>query len=250
LSAGEFRRFAKADPCPVTETLSILFTRTFEDLFLRRGDARHKFDAHERCVTEQIAELRAAGDEADNRVHLALNAVPDTVEKVADRVVRIEADLGEAPPSRDSFLPKFAARRAPRLQRDPQDSAAAVDWRQVDAPGAGPPRPDLVKAKDTPSPGHSGHDASQPANQDAERVRSRRDLDDFLIEPGHGFQRRRGSRTRRRSEIKARRAPEKAWNALLATRPPSSMSIGKRFCWASPRYASCSAPTPWPETTA
>ena len=46
----------------------------------------------------ELAELRAARDEADNRIHLALNAVQETVAKVADRLAMMRADPGAMRP--------------------------------------------------------------------------------------------------------------------------------------------------------
>ncbi len=120
-------------------------------------------EAHERRMAREVAELRAARDEADDRIHLALNAVQETVGKVADRLARIEAEPGAARPARaaaatagrrpERETAKGAARAgsigdaAAVLKRPPfdVDGATGVAGGEIDAlliePGAGfPPR--------------------------------------------------------------------------------------------------------------
>ncbi|WP_146030188.1 tetratricopeptide repeat protein [Methylocella silvestris] len=55
----------------------------------------------------------AAREEADRRVHLALNAVQEAVGQIANRLARIEADIGEARPARDASTEEPARLTAP-----------------------------------------------------------------------------------------------------------------------------------------
>jgi hypothetical protein len=122
-------------------------------------------DAHGRSMMRELAELRAARDEADNRIHLALNAVQETVGKVADRLARMRADPG-------AMQPMTAPPPERRPWCDPAKGSVAPGASQAGARGGAGPAP----ASRNP-----------PGERDAAGVVRSAEIDDFLIEPGAGF---------------------------------------------------------------
>ncbi len=122
-------------------------------------------DPHGRSMMRELAELRAARDEADNRIHLALNAVQETVAKVADRLAMMRADPG-------AMRPITAPPPMRRPWSDPAKGAIAPGAPKADARGDSDPAP----ARKSP-----------PGERDAAGVVRSAEIDDFLIEPGAGF---------------------------------------------------------------
>ncbi len=106
-------------------------------------------EAHERRMAREVGELRAACGEADNRLHLALGAVQETVGRVDGRLARMEADLGAMRRSRESAERAPAppaqapARKPPPFE--PQTAEilpdAAIEDVLIEPGGGFPPRP-------------------------------------------------------------------------------------------------------------
>jgi localization factor PodJL len=132
-------------------------------------------DTHERRMTREVAELRAARDEADNRIHLALSAVQETVSKVDDRLARMEADPGAMRPTRATPAGTMASSPGRRPRKNPANGAAARGPLEADALAIPSPGPAMAR-KNPPSSEH-----------DAAAVAPGAEIDDFLIEPGAGF---------------------------------------------------------------
>ncbi|ACK49244.1 Sel1 domain protein repeat-containing protein [Methylocella silvestris BL2] len=113
-----------------------------------------------------------AREEADRRVHLALNAVQESVGQIANRLARIEADIGEARPARDAAPEEPVRRTATDVATQAElltGQAAANGGRSPNAvgddiliePGAGLPwrfgaPPDRLAAVFGHSAGESG----------------------------------------------------------------------------------------------
>ena len=116
-------------------------------------------------MARELAELRAARDDADHRTFLALNAIQETVGKVADRLARMEADRG-------AMRPITAPPPVRRPWSDPAKGAVA--------PGA--PRAYAREDLD-PAPARK----SPPGERDAAGGMRGGEINDFLIEPGAGF---------------------------------------------------------------
>ncbi len=72
-------------------------------------------------VAEEIANLRAAQEAADRRTDLTLSALRETVDKVADRLVKAEADIGLLRPARLGSL--LGPSLTPLFTHRPQDQA-------------------------------------------------------------------------------------------------------------------------------
>jgi localization factor PodJL len=154
------------------------------------GGAQRAVD-HEPAVTREIAELRALQEEADRRIHLTLTAVQEAVGKVADRLAKLETDLGEMRPSHLGPLlgPGLAPIFAPRRDNFSQtDAAKAGALRQGEPAATGAPGRDGVAAAE----------AFSTANAPAHGVRIA-EAADYLIEPGSGLPQRR----RQKSEPRA-----------------------------------------------
>ncbi len=156
-----------------------------------RQNACADCDDCELRVARAIAELRTARDEADKRVHLALNAVQETVGKVSERLAKIEADLGDIRPARNSLLPVSAPCAQRRRRGDEQYGALQEADTHRDAPGAEASDPILVKTRESATPSLPGRDAFQLSNADADDADKSAEPADLLIEPGAGFPRRR-----------------------------------------------------------
>lgn len=145
----------------------------------------------EQRVTHEIAELRALQDEADRRNHLTLSAVQETVGKIADRLAKIETDLGEMRPTHLSPLlaPSLTPIFAPRPERR-QDGALNPGAINAAASNAG-----IVKPKESGAAGAFARDGEWVEKLYPEKGSggSPRAVEaaDFLIEPGSGFPRRR-----------------------------------------------------------
>ncbi|WP_162180406.1 tetratricopeptide repeat protein [Methylocapsa aurea] len=155
------------------------------------GDRRANSVDHEPAVAREIAELRASQEEADRRIHLTLTAVQETVGKVADRLAKLETDLGEMRPSHLGPLlgPGLAPIFAPRRDNFSQtDAARAGALKQGDPAATGAPGRDGVAAAEAFSTG----------NAPAHGVRIA-EAADYLIEPGSGLPQRR----RQKSEPRA-----------------------------------------------
>ncbi|MEJ0094408.1 MAG: hypothetical protein WDN46_13500 [Methylocella sp.] len=168
------------------------------DLYPDAGANRHDLGVRDdHRVTREIADLRAERDEADRRIHLALNAVQETVGKVAERLTKMEAGLGEMRPN--NFGPLLASSLAPifapRVERPQNDGwqngsphSDALNGRAGEAaPFRGGESFGPVSASqglfDGPGPRQSEHGVETAAKAN--------DSVDFLIEPGSGFSRRR-----------------------------------------------------------
>lgn len=156
-------------------------------------DEKAEGDDHDGQLTREIADLRAARDEADKRIHLALNAVQETVGKVADRLTKMEADLGEMRPARDRLLPLLAPRAEPRQRGDQEGDVFSTEALQRERLAA-VPSPVLVKTKEGLPQSLFSRDAAQPPDTEGANVQKQAEPADFLIEPGSGFPRRREPR--------------------------------------------------------
>lgn len=124
-------------------------------------------------VTGEIAELRAAREAADRRVDLTLTALRETVDKVAERLVKVEADIGAMRPARlgsllaPNLTPIFTPRAEPRPQDGDKISAAApTTVFAIDA----------ILAAEKPS-------VENEQELDAKSI----DASDVLLEPGSGL---------------------------------------------------------------
>jgi localization factor PodJL len=118
-----------------------------------RGRASGK---HEGRAARETAELRAARDEADNRIHLALSAVHETLRDVDHPLAGLATNPGPMRPNR--AIPAPPPERRPRSDREPP------------TPGPASPRRSL----------HAGEREATGEAPGAE-------IDDFLIEPGARF---------------------------------------------------------------
>ena len=106
-------------------------------------------EAHERRMAREVGELRAACGEADNRLHLALGAVQETVGRVDGRVARMEADLGamrrsrEAPERAPASTAQTPARNPPSFEPLTAERLpdAAIEDVLIEPGGGFPPRP-------------------------------------------------------------------------------------------------------------
>ncbi|MGO9675011.1 MAG: hypothetical protein ACLPSF_12740 [Methylocella sp.] len=180
-------------------------------------------DAHERRIAREVAELRAARVAADNRIHLVLNAVQETVGKVADRLAGIESDPGAMRP----MTPPSPERRPPesRPWTGPEKGAVARGARQAAPSGA-------------PAPGASAtQKRPPPADHDAGVIRGA-EIDDFLIEPGAGFPPRAPKPRPPADPLATRDASKQGWaeNARGHTDAgaPARMHAGRQRCEATP----------------
>ncbi len=115
-------------------------------------------------VSRELAELRELQDTADRRTHSTLNAVHETLEKVVDRLAMLEEELGDV---RSDAQTTLASGPAPSFAKTTHSEASG-----------GPAFPD----------------AGGPAAAQKRRFETREpnlprseDLENFLIEPGHGF---------------------------------------------------------------
>ncbi|WPP05002.1 hypothetical protein SIN04_04000 [Methylocella tundrae] len=153
-------------------------------------DRRTEGGGHDRRLTREIADLRATRDEADKRIHLALNAVQETVGKVADRLAVMEADLGEMRPAADRLLPLLTPRAERRPRGDQEGDFFSTETLQR-RPLSGAPGPVLVSTKESVPHSLFSRDAAQAA--DGTAVNGQKDVEpaDLLIEPGSGSPRRR-----------------------------------------------------------
>ncbi|WOJ89825.1 tetratricopeptide repeat protein [Methylocapsa polymorpha] len=127
--------------------------------------------------TGEIAELRAAREAADRRVDLTLTALRETVDKVAERLVKVEADIRAMHPARLGSLlaPNLTPIFAPRAERRPQDG---------DKIGAAAPT--IAFAANALEPAEKPSAENGPG-LDAKSI----DAFDVLLEPGSGFPSRR-----------------------------------------------------------
>ncbi len=141
----------------------------------------------EKRMVGQVAELRIARDEADKRVHLALNAVQETVGKVSDRLAKMEADVGEIRPGRDALLPVLAPRAERRRRGDLQNDSPQTGDLHRDSPGAEACEPVLIKTKEKHALDVLGRSGAEPASGSAGDLDKSAEPADFLIEPGSGF---------------------------------------------------------------
>jgi localization factor PodJL len=136
---------------------------------------------HEASVTREIADLRAAREEADRRIHLTLAAVQETVGKVADRLAKLESELGEMRPGQIGpllssgltpiFTPRPPVRRSDAAAKE--NAAATRDGAAERARNLGEP------IERSPIANGPGFDAKTAESTD------------YLIEPGAGFPHRR-----------------------------------------------------------
>jgi len=134
---------------------------------------------HEPSLTREIADLRTLQEAADRRTHLTLTAVQETVGKVADRLARLESELGEMRPGQLGPLlsPGLSPIFAPRLES--ANKNAADERRDSDAEGAIAKAIGRLGEKSPFARGSEGAGAVEPT--------------DYLIEPGSGFPRPRGA---------------------------------------------------------
>jgi hypothetical protein len=132
-----------------------------------------------------------ARDEADKRVHLALDAVQETVGKVSLRLAKIESDLGDIRRARDSLLPVLAPGAERRRKCDQRNGALPSPDAHRDAPGAAASGRILVKTTENAVLSISGRYAGQPVSAGADSADTSAEPADSLIEPGAGFPRRR-----------------------------------------------------------
>ncbi|WP_174513357.1 tetratricopeptide repeat protein [Methylocella tundrae] len=153
-------------------------------------DRRAEGGGHDRRLTREIADLRATRDEADKRIHLALNAVQETVAKVADRLAVMEADLGEMRPAADRLLPLLTPRAERRLRGDQEGDFFSTETLQR-RPLSGAPGPVLVSTKESVTHSLFSRDAAQTADGTAANGQKDVEPADLLIEPGSGSPRRR-----------------------------------------------------------
>ena len=136
-----------------------------------RGTIAGGSDAHERRMAREAAELRAARDEADNRIHLASSVAPETVGAVVDPPAWLAAVPGSTRPTHHAPAPTMAQSPERRAHSDPAKGVAA---RGAFQPGA------LATATPDPALPRKNPPAGEPDSASAE-------IDDLLIEPGAGF---------------------------------------------------------------
>jgi localization factor PodJL len=161
------------------------------------GSDRHDLADPVPAATQEIADLRAERDEAGRRVHEVLSAVQETVGKVANRLAKIENDLGEMRPHHlgplsASSLPPIFGPLVERRQNGPVEDDVShaetlnrsadvrIPFRDRDSFGAQSAYRGLIDRAAPQQPEYGAENAANAAN-----------AVDFLIEPGSGFPRRR-----------------------------------------------------------
>ncbi len=162
-------------------------------------------DGREQAATRELADLRAAREDADRRLHLALSAVQESVGQIADRLSKMEADLSEmrAPPA--SLLSMLAPRSAIRHKAEP---GTRVFPSQAPESAAETSSLAPLKSKEK-AQGHFGGDPS-PA---VLAFQGAADPAEVLIEPGGGFPRQREAAEPRPQAV---REPERDASAARA----------------------------------
>ncbi len=131
----------------------------------------------EPSVIAEIAELRAAQEAADRRVDLTLSALRETVDKVADRLFKVEGDVGAMRPARLGSLlaPNLTPIFSPRAESYSDEPVA------IKAAGSNPAKP----AGSLPPPAKLSFETKPVV--DPRSV----DASDVLLEPGSGAPQRR-----------------------------------------------------------
>lgn len=187
---------------------------TFEQMEQARGQIagaaeaarRLASDRNEGRMAREAAELRAARAEADNRIHLALSAVHETLGNVDHTPARLATNPGATRPSR--AIP--VATMAPPPERRPHSDPATPT-----------PDPD--------SPRRNPHAGKRDATGEAPGA----EIDDFLIEPGAGFPRC-ASRTRLLARPLGERGPAENIRSHSDSEAPARTHAGGRRPEATP----------------
>ena len=135
------------------------------------------------AVVREISELRTLQDESDRRTHSTLTAVHETLEKVVDRLVLLEDDLGEVRTQRDAAPETRKPARA-------ESAASSVVDPVAHAPAtASAPSPEGQEdaAAASSAPRFDARAAMQGAGRTpVDPVAAAPEID-VLIEPGSGF---------------------------------------------------------------